>query len=487
MEKNYRMLRTKMKGAFRAVLLLFSMLAPSCASAQKVTVTEFDPNFHIYLCFGQSNMEGNAAIELQDKKNVDKRFRMMAAVNMDNLNRKQYEWYVATPPLCRSYTGLTPADYFGRTMVENLPDSIKVGVINVAVGGASIKLYDEDICASYIAGEADWFKNYCKEYNNNPFRRLVNCAKKAQEVGVIKGILFHQGCTDNGQRDWPVKVKRVYQRLLKELNLKEEETPLLVGEMLEKGVGICSGHNDVIAKITTTIPNAYVISSKGCPGASDGLHFTAEGYRMIGKRYAETMLKHLDEKKEIDFDYSENMFPIKGTSFNPSLCYFGTYSGTASIGTFKSGGPQGFGGWRYSKGVDLSAFNYLVVNLGRGAAKSAKVTVRLYDVDDYLCPCYKYEMGTDKDALIDLHEMTNDNGEKVDPTHIYMIGVSAEQDNTVYIKSFFLSDDGQNPTIILPLEQEKAASTQFFDLMGRPVFKPNHGVYVKGGRKVLLK
>ena len=32
-----------------------------------------DSNFHIYLCFGQSNMEGNARIEPQDKEGVDER------------------------------------------------------------------------------------------------------------------------------------------------------------------------------------------------------------------------------------------------------------------------------------------------------------------------------------------------------------------------------------------------------------------------------
>ena len=255
----------------------------------------FDPNFHIYLCFGQSNMEGNAAIEGKDRVGVDPRFMMMAAVDMPSSKRKKGEWYTAYPPLCRDYTGLTPADYFGRTMVENLPESIKVGVINVAVGGASIDLFDQDKCADYIKKEADWFKIYCSEYGNDPYKVLVTMAKKAQQNGVIKGILLHQGCTNNGQKDWPVRVKRIYVRLLHDLGLNEEETPLLIGELLsqEKG-GVCWGHNSVIAKTQPVIPNSYVVSSKDCPGASDGLHFTAEGYRMIGKRYAEKMLELLD-------------------------------------------------------------------------------------------------------------------------------------------------------------------------------------------------
>jgi hypothetical protein len=32
-----------------------------------------DPDFYIYLCFGQSNMEGNARIESQDLEDIDPR------------------------------------------------------------------------------------------------------------------------------------------------------------------------------------------------------------------------------------------------------------------------------------------------------------------------------------------------------------------------------------------------------------------------------
>ncbi len=92
-----------------------------------------DKKFHIYLCFGQSNMEGNARYEQQDLEGVNPRFVMMPAVDMPDKQRQVGKWYTATPPLCRQYTGLTPADYFGRTMVDNLPKGIRVGVINVAM------------------------------------------------------------------------------------------------------------------------------------------------------------------------------------------------------------------------------------------------------------------------------------------------------------------------------------------------------------------
>lgn len=253
-----------------------------------------DPNFQIYLCFGQSNMEGNATPEAQDYENVSERFKMMAAVDFSNPVRKRGEWYIAIPPLCRQGTGLTPADYFGRTMVEKLPDNVKVGVINVAVGGTSIKGFMEEYVADYVAGEADWFKNYMACYDNNPFRRLVETAKRAQNYGIIRGILMHQGETDGGMGNWVQNVKKVYERLLDELDLSADNVPLLAGETVQTDQGgYCGGFNNVIATLPNVIPTAHVISSKGCPQKGDGLHFTAEGYRTIGKRYAECMLELL--------------------------------------------------------------------------------------------------------------------------------------------------------------------------------------------------
>ena len=253
-----------------------------------------DPNFQIYLCFGQSNMEGNATPEAQDYENVSERFKMMAAVDFSNPVRKRGEWYTAIPPLCRQGTGLTPADYFGRTMVEKQADNITVGVINVAVGGTSIKGFMEEYVADYVAGETDWFKNHMANYDNNPFRRLVETAKRAQNYGIIRGILMHQGETDGGMGNWTENVKKVYERLLSELNLSADNVPLLAGETVQTDQGgYCGGFNSVIATLPNVIPTAHVISSKGCPQKGDGLHFTAEGYRTIGKRYADCMLKLL--------------------------------------------------------------------------------------------------------------------------------------------------------------------------------------------------
>lgn len=253
-----------------------------------------DPEFHIYLCFGQSNMEGNAAIEGQDRENVPERFRMMAAVDNPDMNRTKGEWYTAIPPLTRRYTGLTPVDYFGRKMVENLPEHISVGVINVAVAGCSIDLFDKDKYAAYLPNQEVWLKNIANEYGGNPYNHLIGLAKEAQKVGVIKGILMHQGETNTGDEKWPDNVKKVYEDMLVDLNLSAEDVPLLVGEVVHANQGgVCAYHNVIISRIPSVIPTAHVISSDGCQAGPDNLHFSAEGYRTLGRRYADKMLSLL--------------------------------------------------------------------------------------------------------------------------------------------------------------------------------------------------
>jgi hypothetical protein len=253
--------------------------------------------FYIYLCLGQSNMEGNARkFEAQDST-VDPRFKVMETIDCPNLNRIKGNWYTAVPPLCRCNTGLTPSDYFGKTMIANLPKNITVGVINVAIGGCKIELFDKDNYQTYVSTSPDWLKNMVKEYDGNPYARLVEMAKLAQKDGVIKGILLHQGESNTGDTLWTKKVKLVYDNLIKDLNLNPKKVPLLAGETVNADQGgACASMNKIIVTLPATIPNSYIIPSAGCVAINDHLHFTTAGYRELGKRYAEQMLSILGYK-----------------------------------------------------------------------------------------------------------------------------------------------------------------------------------------------
>lgn len=259
-----------------------------------------DSNFHIYICFGQSNMEGNAKFEKQDTINVNERFQVLQAVDCPELGRAKGNWYKAIPPLVRCYTGLTPADYFGRTMLENLPEDITIGIINVSVGGCKIELFDKENYETYVAESPDWLKNMVKEYGDNPYGRLVEMAKISQSKGVIKGILLHQGESNTNDKDWPEKVKAVYDNLLEDLNLQKNSVPLLAGELVNTDQnGACASMNSIIGSLPQVIPKAYIIPSSGCEAISDRLHFSAEGYREFGRRYAKQMLLILNDKDNL--------------------------------------------------------------------------------------------------------------------------------------------------------------------------------------------
>jgi len=259
-----------------------------------------DKNFHIYLAFGQSNMEGfpvrDAATWAELQKDVDPRFQVLAAVdfaaNSRAGERKAGQWYVAVPPLCRADSGLAPPDFFGRTLVAHLPKEIRVGVVSVAVAGCKIETFDK---AGYQAEIAKWTPNDFKQgivraYGGNPYQRLVDLGKEAQKVGVIKGILLHQGESNSGDKEWPSKVKAIYEDLLKDLGLKAADVPLLAGEVVarDQGGGTAS-MNAIIDELPKTIPTAHVISAEGCTIANN-LHFSPDGYRELGTRYGVAML-----------------------------------------------------------------------------------------------------------------------------------------------------------------------------------------------------
>ena len=268
------------------LLGLFAMTA----NAQKP-----DPNFYIFLCFGQSNMEGNARPEAQDLATPGPRFLLMPAVDFPEKGRKMGEWCEASAPLCRPNTGLTPADWFGRTLVASLPENIKIGVIHVAIGGIDIKGFLPDSIDNYVKNKApNWMKGMLAAYDNNPYERLVTLAKKAQKDGVIKGILMHQGETNTGDPKWAGMVKQVYDNLCGDLNLKPEEVNLYAGNIVQAGgQGVCIGCKKQIDELPQTLHTAQVISSDDCTNGPDKLHFDAAGYRELGCRYGEAVARHL--------------------------------------------------------------------------------------------------------------------------------------------------------------------------------------------------
>ena len=248
-----------------------------------------DPNFHIYIAYGQSNMGGTA-----DAQNADKaehpRFKIFATQKCSGKGRNTIgEVYPAVPSLFNCGNTISIADWFGRTMADSMPD-VTIGIIPVAVGGASIKLFDKDQYVSYLSTAESWLQNYAKEYasDGNVFKTIVDIAKKAQQVGVIKGFIFHQGETDGGYPDWPKIVKKTRDDILSELGMSSDTVPFVAGELLREG---CC-YSDRVSKLPNTMDNTYYATSENLGGNGvDRYHFNHDAYVTFGKRYAEQMLK----------------------------------------------------------------------------------------------------------------------------------------------------------------------------------------------------
>ena len=448
-----------------AVLLATSLLGAKA---------DVDPNFYIYLCFGQSNMEGNAQPESIDKTGIDARFQLLATCNFTNPSRTKGKWYTATPPLVSPNGGLGPSDYFGRTMVECLPENVRVGVIPVAMGGSPIEMFDKDKYQQKMKDNpSEWWVTLAKNhYGGNPYGRIIEMAKEAQKVGVIKGILLHQGCSNNGDSNWPNMVKKIYNDMLSDLGLGTDSVPLFVGETLYQNQGgSCYAHNTQVARMPSVIPNSYVVSSDGCPGnGNDPWHFNAWGYRILGSRYADEALYALGVQRPSFLFHNYIFVGSKNASFNEKTRTI-TYTGA------------GLNTWTYPHFADWSSYKYLVVKLKEPQTIDAEVW--LYGTTKNVS--YRDTINDRTTVVIDLHNLKY--GSKVmDPSQVYKMAFRSPKAGKIVIDDVFLSNDSQyDPTGISSLTSEPSLNADYYDLNGRRVNEKalKHGIYIRQGKKVV--
>ena len=435
---------------------------------------EVDPNFYIYLCIGQSNMEGQGTIEDCDLS-PDERFQMMST--LDCGTRKQGQWYRAVPPLARCDTRLCPADYFGRTMVANLDEGKRVGVVVVAIGGIKIDLYDPDGWQSYVNSMTEgWQINSVNAYGGNPLARLIECAKEAQKSGVIKGILLHQGESDAYNDAWIQKVKKVYENLLAELNLKAEDVPLIAGEVGSADQnGGCAHANPTINRLPNTIPTAHVVSSVGCTLQSDNIHFDSQGYRKLGRRYAKTMLAtmgieaDIDEDEVPEIDYSEPVDIINRFTY----CWNTAETVTSEGGILVYNGVQWGGLACWLGEADWSEYAKLVFEFAEPTPIATQIFIQ--GVGNVDIAKVWVNAGAEKaECLFASHDVSK----------VSQVALQAADAGTVKISKIYLLR--QAPTSIRQTEISNGEeSRQWYLLNGQPVPQGFKGITVSKGKKVM--
>lgn len=258
----------------------------ACSSRPKSAAAAGSPpeggpkDLQIFLAFGQSNMEGTPKPEAQDQVVHPRAF--VLAYDDKCHGRTYNQWAPAVAPLHRCWAGVGPGDSFLRTMADAWPTA-KVGIVPAAISGVDIDIFRKGV----VSKRRKEFQIPPDNHYQSAYDMLVDRARLAQKSGTIRGIIFHQGESDNGDGEWPGKVKQIVSDLRRDLGLGED-VPFLAGELPFDAC--CGGHNELVRQLPNEIPGAYVVSARDLT-IMDQYHFDLTSQRELGRRYAALMLE----------------------------------------------------------------------------------------------------------------------------------------------------------------------------------------------------
>jgi hypothetical protein len=264
-----------------------------------------DPNYHMYLLFGQSNMAGGGAgvpiggsgagTLIPADCDTSTRVKVLAfcdcsagsgaACTQYSSVRTENTWYTAFPALHICNEGVSPGDWFAKTMLDSIRSDIKIGLIPCALSGQALSVF--------VKGGSNFnIPNWAHPTlgNNSPYAWMLAKCRLAQQTGVIKGFLLHQG--ESGPftaGTWIPMAKAISDSLKKDLGLTGF-FPVVIGELRQDNY--VAFNRDVIDSMGKLYPTwCGVASSAGVTVQSDdSWHFNAAGMRELGRRYALALL-----------------------------------------------------------------------------------------------------------------------------------------------------------------------------------------------------
>lgn len=183
-----------------------------------------------------------------------------------------------------------------------------------------------------------------------------------------------------------------------------------------------------------------------------------------------------------DITVKVEMFPFTADGLNPSIIGSGKFiEKTHSLQT----GKDGFGGWQYTNGIDISGYNYLVVHLR--LPSSAKPTLRIYNTTNTTGDFFEYEILKQKDIIIELKDLKTVGGKTLNLKNVRMIGFSSNGSASMYINEIFLSNDGETPASIDAVMNNGQQSAGVYNIGGQRLNTPVKGINIINGKKVFIK
>lgn len=251
----------KLKVVFKRVAYFLCCLG-FYAHGQTVVPTK---SLEVYLLIGQSNMAGRGTVDAQSRT-ISESILMLDKTN---------NWVLAKDPLHsdRASAGVGPGISFAQTMLKDKPN-VQIGLVPCAWGGSPIKVWQPGV----------------QYFDNFPYDEAVARAKIAMQKGVLKGILWHQGESDNDPKKLEAyleKLKTLVANLRRDLN--NPNLPFVAGEI--GYFNKVNYVNEIINMLSATVANTAVVSAKDLTDRGDQLHFDTPSARELGKRYAAAMQK----------------------------------------------------------------------------------------------------------------------------------------------------------------------------------------------------
>jgi hypothetical protein len=256
-----------------STLALLLLAPPAFVQAAESVQLPLKDKMHLFLLVGQSNMAGRGKVDEQDKTPHPR------VLMLD----KDGRWRPAVDPLHfdKSVAGVGLGKTFGQVVAEALPD-VTVGLIPCAVGGSPIDAWKPGV--------------FYPPTKSHPWDDAIRRAKIALASGEMKGILWHQGESDSNPDLAPVyeaKLDDLIRRFREEL--QAPDVPLVVGQMGQFAERPWSESKKLVdnvhRQLPSRVPHTAWVSAAGLKHQGDQVHFDAESYRELGRRYADAYLK----------------------------------------------------------------------------------------------------------------------------------------------------------------------------------------------------
>ncbi len=250
------------KIAFGLFLLVF------CFNTS-IAQTKVDPNFHIYLLMGQSNMAGRGEITAEFKDEGHPNLFMLTADG---------KWVIAKHPVHYDkpkVSGVGPGLAFGIDMAK-ADLTVKIGLVPCAVGGTAIERWQP--------GAFD------EATKTHPYDDALLRIREAMKYGVVKGVIWHQGESNSTEEKASLYLQEL-DTLIKRIRTEvgNPKLPVVVGELGRYRENY-KYINEVIAKVPNTIPFTAVATSEDLIHKGDQTHFDSASATILGHRFAAKMM-----------------------------------------------------------------------------------------------------------------------------------------------------------------------------------------------------